>query len=151
MLAIFMLTMALAWALLRRLGAPPLMALTGVILAFSGYGLLYYRELLHHDAPGLLGVLLLLLAIAESKRSGHRRRRGLTLATLLAVSLGEGFPSLAVPGLWFLLEAAGILARRGQNMGGVRARLRAIARHRAPSRGMTRRACWPWRYFAARC
>ncbi len=109
--AIFILTMLLAWRLLRRLGAQPVPALVMVTLGFSGQMLLYYREMFDYEHASLLGMLLLLTAIVEEKHA--RRRRRLTLVTLLALSLGRGYASLAVLGLWFVLEATGILLRRG--------------------------------------
>ena len=126
--AIFVLTMLFAWLLLRRLGLSRLAALVGTTLAFSGYGLLYYRGAVHFDHPALLGMQILLYVIARVKLERRLRWRWLTLATLLAVSLGGGFVSLSIPGLWVLLEAAGILTQRGLSPG---QHLRAIITHDA--------------------
>ncbi len=126
--AIFVLTMLFAWLLLRRLGATPLAALVGVTLAFSGYGLLYYRAAVHFDHPALLGMQALLYIIARAKLERRQRWRWLTLATLAAVSLGGGFVSLSVLGLWAVLEAAGVLAQQGLTLAH---RLRAILMHDA--------------------
>ncbi len=126
--AIFVLTMLFAWRLLRRLGLSAVAALVGTTLAFSGYGLLYYRGAVHFDQPALLGMQILLYVIARVKLERRERWRRLTLATLLAVSLGRGFVSLSVPGLWVAMEAVGILAQRGLRPG---QRLRHILAHDA--------------------
>ena len=126
--AIYVLTMLLAWRLLRRLGAAPLPALVMVTLSFSGYMLLYYREMFDLEPPALAGMMLLLLAIASAGQARRPDWRWLTLATLVALGLGRGFVSFGVLGLWFALEATGIVARRGLTAG---ERLRALARHEA--------------------
>ena len=125
---IFILTMLFAWLLLRRLGLAPGAALVGVILAFSGHMLLFYREMIHFDQPALLGMMLLLYVIARVKLEGRERWRWLTVATLLAVSLGRGFLSLGVLGLWAAMEAAGLLWQGERPLA---LRLRDILRHDA--------------------
>ena len=125
---IFILTMLFAWLLLRRLGLAPAAALVGVILAFSGHMLLFYREMIHFDQPALMGMMLLLYAIARVKLEGRERWRWLALATLLAVSAGRGFLSLGVLGLWAAMEAAGLLWQRERPLA---LRLRGILRHDA--------------------
>ncbi len=110
--AIYVLTMLLAWCLLRRLGAKPLPALAGVTLTISGYWLLYYRELIHFDHPALAGMLLLLYIIARVKLERRERWRWLTVATLVAVSLGQAPVSLSVLGLWLAFETVSLLWQR---------------------------------------
>ena len=125
---IFMLTMLLAWRLLRRLGARPAPALVMVTLGFSGYMLLYYREMFDYEHASLLGMLLLLTVIAEEKQARRPRRRRLMLVTLLALTLGRGYTSLSVLGLWVVLEAADSLAQDGLT---AMQRLRGILTHQA--------------------
>ncbi len=125
---IFILTMLFAWLLLRRLGLAPGAALIGVILAFSGHMLLFYREMIHFDQPALMGMMLLLYAIARVKLERRERWRWLALATLVAVSAGRGFLSLGVLGLWAAMEAAGLLWQGERPLA---QRLRAIWRHDA--------------------
>lgn len=125
---IFILTMLLAWRLLRRLGARPVAALVMVTLSFSGYMLLYYREMFDYEHASLLGMLLLLTVIAEEKQARRPRWRRLTLVTLLVLTLGRGYASLSVLGLWVALEATGILLRGGLTPG---QRLRATLGHPA--------------------
>ena len=127
MLALFVLAMLLAWRLLRRLSAPPV-ALTAVTLGFSGYMLLYYREMVHFDQPALLGMLLLLYIIARVKLECRERWRWLTIVTLVVLGLGRSFVSLSVLGLWTAFEAAGLLWQRERPLW---QRLRAILAHDA--------------------
>lgn len=124
----FILTMLFAWLLLRRLGLAPGLALVGVTLSFSGHMLQFFREMIHFDQPALLGMMLLLYVIARAKLEGRERWRRLTVATLLAVSLGRGFLSLGVLGLWAAMEAAGLLWQGERPLA---LRLRAILRHDA--------------------
>ncbi|MCY4022496.1 MAG: hypothetical protein OXF32_03535 [Anaerolineaceae bacterium] len=125
---IFILTMLFAWLLLRRLGLAPGAALVGVIMAFSGHMLLFYREMIDTDHPALLVMLLLLYVIARVKLERRERWRWLTLATLLAVTVGRSFLSLGVLGLWAAMEAAGLLWQWEQPLA---LRLRAFLRHDA--------------------
>ena len=126
--AIFVLTMLFAWLLLRRLGVTRLAAMTAVTLGFSGFMLLYYREMIHFDQPALLGMLALLYIIARVKLERRKRWRWLTVATLVALSLGRGFASLSVLGLWAAFEVAGLLWQRERPL---RQRLRASLMHDA--------------------
>ena len=125
---IFILTMLLAWRLLRRLGARPVPALAMVTLAFSGTMLLYYRGMFDYEHASLLGMMLLLYGVAGFRQARRPRWRRLVLITLLALALGRGYASLGVLGLWALLESADILRQGGP---GPAQRLRAIAGHRA--------------------
>ncbi len=126
--AVFVLTMLFAWLLLWRLCGQRLLALTIIALTCSGYWLLYYRDMIHYDQPGLLGTMALLVFLADFKLKGRSRRRGLAGASLVAVGLGHAFPAFSVLGLWFVMEAAGILVRRGLSL---RERLSAIGTHEA--------------------
>ncbi len=126
--AVFVLTMLFAWLLLWRLSGQRLLALAIIALTFSGYWLLYYRDMIHFDQPGLLGTMVLLVFLADFKLKGRSRRRGLVGASLVAVGLGHAFPAFSVLGLWFVMEAAGIMVRRGLSL---RERLLAISTHEA--------------------
>ena len=128
MLFLFVLSMLFAWLLLRRLGLKSMAALAAVTLGFSGYQLLYYRELVDFSQPALFGMLLLLYVIARVKLERRTRWRWLTVATLVAVSLGRVPVSLSVLGLWAAFEAAGLLWQRERPL---RQRLRAILAHDA--------------------
>ena len=71
------------WLLLRRLGLKSMAALVAVTLGFSGYQLLYYREMVDFSQPALFGMLLLLYVIARVKLERRIRWRWLTVATLV--------------------------------------------------------------------
>ena len=114
--AVFVLTMLFAWLLLWRLSGQRLLALAIIALTCSGYWLLYYRDMIHFDQPGLLGTMVLLVFLADFKLKGRSRRRGLVGASLVAVGLGHAFPAFSVLGLWFVMEAAGIMVRRGLSL-----------------------------------
>ena len=126
--AIFVLTLLFAWLLLLRLSGQRLLALAIIALACSGYWLLYYRDMIHYDQPALLGMLVLLHTIARVKLEQRVRWRWLTVATLVAVSLGRSIASLSVLGLWAAFEAVGLLWQRERPL---RQRLRAILLHDA--------------------
>ena len=123
MLALFVLSMLFAWLLLRRLGATPLAALAAVALSCAAHWMLFFREMIDFDQAALAGMLALLYVIARVKLEGRKRWRWLTVATLVALSLGGGFVSLSVLGLWTALETAGLLWQREWPL---RQRLRAI-------------------------
>ncbi len=125
---IFVLTMLFAWLLLRRLGASLTAALAGTTLAFAGYGVLYFRGALHFDQPAMLGMLVLLWCIARASQTPAGNRRWLLPATLVALGMGRGFISLAVPGLWLALTAITVLRRPGLSAA---QRLRPIVAHDA--------------------
>ena len=128
MLFLFVLSMLFAWLLLRRLGLKSMAALAAVTLGFSGYQPLYYRELVDFSQTALFGMLLLLYIIARVKLERRTRWRWLTVATLVAVSLGRVPVSLSVLGLWAAFEAAGLLWQCERPL---RQRLRAILAHDA--------------------
>ncbi len=107
---IFLLTMAAAYLVLRQLSLPPVRSLTAAVLAVSSPYLLFYKDMVHYDQPALLGMLLLVLAIAWTKVNG--RRSFVYGATLLAISLGRGYASLVILVVWLVLEAIEVLRRR---------------------------------------
>lgn len=107
---IFLLTVGAAYFLLRRFSLSTMPALAATILAFSSPYLIFYKDMVHYDQPALLGMLLLMLAIAEFKRG--RRRYVVYLAAVLAVSLGRGYASLAVLFVWLGVDTLEVLARK---------------------------------------
>ncbi len=108
---IFVLTVVVAYLLLRKLSLTPLRALTACLLAVASPYLIFYKDMVHFDQPALLGMLVLILAIALQKINGQRYV--IYGATLLAVGLGRGYASLVVLLVWFALEAIEVLGRRG--------------------------------------
>ena len=107
---IFVATILLAFLSVQRLLENAVLALAITLLAFAGYNLIYYRDMIHYDQPALLGMMLLLYAIIVYKQGG--KRRWLYLSALVAVSIGRGYASFFILGLWFLWEAASLLLRR---------------------------------------
>lgn len=126
--AIFVVTLLLAYRLLRRLVKNPYLALAITLITASGYNLLYYRDMVHYDQPALMGMFLLLYAITVYKQEQRWRWRWLYIAALIAVSLGRGYASFFVLGPWFLIEALAILRQNGTTIG---QRTRQILRHDA--------------------
>ena len=123
----FLLTMSVAYKLVRLLMADRLLAMGITLLSFSSYALLQYKDMMHYDQPALLVMLVLVYAIARW-RQGARRWPWVLGAALLAVSVGRGYASFFVLGLWTLLETAERLAVARP----WRARLSQIIRQPAP-------------------
>ena len=108
---IFILTLAAAYLLVRRLVKHWAIALAAVVFAVSSQYLLFYKDMVHFDQPALLGFIFLIFVIADHMR---RANRSLLYGTaLLVVAMGRGYASIFVLGVWFLLEAGGILLRKG--------------------------------------
>jgi hypothetical protein len=101
---IFVLTMAAAYRVVRLFLDDRRLALGTVLLAFSSYYMLFYKDMVHYDQPALLGMTLLLWAIGRY-RAGRGARWHVYGAALLAVVMGRGYASFFVLGLWFLVEA----------------------------------------------
>jgi len=99
--------LVLLYAILRKLVPNTCIALAAASLALSGYFFAIYRDMVHFDQPAILGLLLLIYAIALYRIDG--KRLPLYLAALVAVSLGRGYASYAVMALWAALESFLIL------------------------------------------
>jgi hypothetical protein len=101
--AIYMATMLAAYLLLYVICQRRLAALTATILSMSSGYLLFYKDMVHYDQPALLGMLLLMLAIALAKFNGPRWI--VYPATIVAVSLGRGYASFSVLLVWLVVDA----------------------------------------------
>lgn len=99
---LFVVTMFLAYVILRRLGTDAPIALASVLFAFSGYFVAFYRDLVSVDLPAILGLFILLCGLSTYRRTG--KASFLYGAALVAASLGAGFSSLPALGLWALFE-----------------------------------------------
>lgn len=108
---IFVLTACAAYLLLRKLTGRPLPSLAATVLSFTSGYLLFYKDMVHFDQPALLGMIVLLYAIALHALDG--RRWPAYAGALLAVSLGRGYASLVTLALWWLMEAGRVLRRPG--------------------------------------
>lgn len=99
---VFVATMGLAFLVLRRLGYDRVRAATAVLLAFAGYYVTFYRDLVSGDLPAVLGMLLIVYGAARYRQEG--RVWALYAGAVAGVSLGFGYASLAALGLWAALE-----------------------------------------------
>lgn len=104
---IFVLTVLAAYLLIRKLTGRPIASMAVALASVSSPYLLFYKDMIHYDQPALLGVLILIYAIAMSKIDG--RRRWVFPAALVSVSLGRGYASFAVLGTWAFLETLPLL------------------------------------------
>lgn len=100
-------TLGIAFLLVNTWLQNRLLSLAAVLFAFSGWWLVFYKDMVHYDQPALLGSFLLLYAIARYQKT--QPSWGIYAAALVAVSLGRGYASFMVLGLWVLIEAAHIL------------------------------------------
>ncbi len=107
----FVATMFLAFLILRRVFGQPLVALAAVLFACSGFFLLYYKDMPHFDQPALLGNFLVLYAILRYRADGLRWP--VYLAAIVAVSLGRGYSTFPLLGLWALIEVIPRLRQPG--------------------------------------
>jgi len=103
------------------------LALAAALLAFSGYELVFYKDMVHYDQPALLGNLLVLVAIARFKLT-HARPWTVVAAGVIGVSLGRGYSTLVILGLWALWEFGVALTRREGTL-----RTRLLAGIRTPA------------------
>lgn len=99
---IYGLILLAAVALLIELQILPGVAVAAAALAGAGHYLVEYRDLIHYDQPALLGFMILLWAIARYKRANNRRV--VYVATILAVTMGRGYASFAILGVWWICE-----------------------------------------------
>jgi hypothetical protein len=97
---IYLATVGVAALLVHQLTGNRWRALAAALLAFSGYWLVFYKDMVHYDQPALFGNLLLLYAIARHRLGGVRWP--VYAAGLVAVSLGRGYSSYMIIGLWAL-------------------------------------------------
>ncbi|OGT27211.1 MAG: hypothetical protein A2Z17_04780 [Gammaproteobacteria bacterium RBG_16_66_13] len=107
---VFLLTVIVAYLLVRKLTGQTLASFAVAVASFSSPYLLFYKDMVHYDQPALLGILILIYAIALAKIDN--RRRVVYGAALLSVSLGRGYASYAVLATWVLLEALPLLRMR---------------------------------------
>ncbi|HET7009782.1 MAG TPA: hypothetical protein VFI11_03315, partial [Anaerolineales bacterium] len=111
--AVFVLTVVVAYLLLRKISGQTLASMVAAVLGVSSRYLLFYKDMVHYDQPALLGMLLLTLAIAVHKVDS--KKWPVYAATLTAVSLGRGYASISVLLVWLGLEALRILRERGMS------------------------------------
>jgi hypothetical protein len=104
---IFMLFM-----LARKLAGSAGPALAVALLCAANYVILFFKDMVHFDQPGLFGFLLAAYAAAVYWLDG--RDRPLYLFSLAAVSIGRGYCALAVLLLWVMMELVRTVAPAGR-------------------------------------
>ena len=127
--AIFLLTVVMAYVLVRNYVRNGFLALAIVLWSSSSFYLLYYKDMIHYDQPALLGLVGLLVAITLYKKNSPSlpAERGLGgevkfrlviyITTLIAVILGRGYASFFVLGVWFVVDAVQVLFNRNESTG----------------------------------
>ena len=111
MLGVFLLTVLVCQRLAALVLDDPVKATAAALLTTSGYYFMRYKDMVDFAQPGVLAMLILVLAIGRRLRDGRGDRHVLA-AAILAASVGAGLPSLAVAGIWFGCEALALAARR---------------------------------------
>src|SRR5262249_55211542 len=101
-------SLAVAFLLVRELAGDGGIAAGAALLTFSGWYFMFYKDMIHFEQPGLLGLLLVLLAILKYQRGGGRTL--LYVLALLAVSLGRGVVALSLLALWAAFDYTSVLA-----------------------------------------
>ena len=99
---IFLGILVISFLLVRKFIENKYLALSVVLICFSNFYLLYYKDMVHFDQPALLGFVLLLFCIAIYKLEG--KRKPLYWAAFISVGLGRGYASYAIMGLWVGIE-----------------------------------------------
>ena len=107
--------MFISFLLVNKLINKSLAALGIAILAVTSEYLLFYKDMIHFDQPGLLGFSILILAIALYKLDGMKYAP--YFAAIFAVSFGRGYASYAVLLTWFIVETTMILLEKKTGFG----------------------------------
>jgi hypothetical protein len=110
---IFLATLAVAFLLVREFTGDARIAAAAALLTFSGWYLMFYKDMIHFDQPGLFGLVLVLFAIIRYERTGGRKL--LYFSALAAISFGRGVVALSVLALWAALDYATTLAAAWPN------------------------------------
>ncbi|MEM6282777.1 MAG: hypothetical protein AAF787_11330 [Chloroflexota bacterium] len=112
--AVYVATLVVAGLLAYTLTGNRWRALAAVLLAFSGWWLVFYKDMIHYDQPALFGNFLLLLAIA--RYGPNQRVWPVYAAALIAVSLGRGYSSYMILALWTAWQLIAGIRKHGRGM-----------------------------------
>ena len=104
---IFIATVFISFLLVNKLIKNSLAALGIAILAVTSEYLLFYKDMVHFDQPGLLGFSILIFAVALYKLDDMKYPP--YIAAIFAVSFGRGYASYAVLLTWFLIETTAVV------------------------------------------
>ncbi|HKA31870.1 MAG TPA: hypothetical protein VKH64_01555 [Candidatus Binatia bacterium] len=110
---VFLATLAAAFLLVRELAGDSRVAAGAALLTFSGWYLMFYKDMIHFDQPGLFGLVLVLLAIVRYQRTGGRKI--LYISALAAISFGRGVVALSLLALWAAVDYVTALAAEWAN------------------------------------
>jgi hypothetical protein len=99
---VFLANIFISLMLINKLIQDKYLALAVVLVSFSNYFLLYYKDMVYFDPPALFGFIFLLYAIAVYKIDGQKRL--LYIAAFLSIALGRGYASYAIMILWVMME-----------------------------------------------
>ena len=122
---IMLLMMAAAYKVVRLFVVSRPLAAGITIFSFSSYPLLFYKDMMHFDQAAMVMMLVLIYAIARW-RQGQLRLAWLVAVALVAVSIGRGYASFFVLGLWAAFSA---LERVLTGDDSLPARLAGVVRH----------------------
>jgi hypothetical protein len=111
MLGIFLLTALVCQRLAMLVLEDPIKATAAALLTTSGYYFMRYKDMVDFAQPGVLAMLVLVLAIGRRLRDG-RGDRYVYAAAILAASVGVGLPSVAVAATWLACEVVALGADR---------------------------------------
>jgi hypothetical protein len=111
MLGVFLLTVLVCQRLAALVLEDRIKATAAALLTTSGYYFMRYKDMIDFAQPGVLAMLLLVLAIGRRLRDG-RGDRHVFAAAILAASVGVGLPSVIVAATWFACEVLALGARR---------------------------------------
>jgi hypothetical protein len=106
---VYALTLVAAAVLLVELGLPVEAAIAAAVLAGASATMVAFRDMVHFDQPALLGIVVLLWALARRKGGGSAAL--VAGVSAVAVMSGRGYASFAVLGLWWIFESASLLRK----------------------------------------
>jgi hypothetical protein len=111
MLGVFLLTVLVCQRIAALVLPDPVRATAAALLTVSGYYFMRYKDMIDFAQPGVLAMLVLVLAIGRRVRDG-RGDVQVFAAAILAATVGVGLPSALVAATWFACEALALGARR---------------------------------------
>ena len=99
----FVLCIVLTFLITNILIQDQIKSLTVTILSYSGYFWIYYKDMVHFDQPAVFGFLLTLYSVFRYRLMDGSKWQVL-ICSLIGVSLGRGYATYAILGLWIIFE-----------------------------------------------
>ena len=109
---VFLISMFIAFRLLMLFLDDKIKSLATVLIVFSCFYFLNYKDVPEPGQTGLAAWLLLLYSIAKYKKEGNKKL--LYFSSVIAPLFGVGFPSIFLLLLWQFIEFLQILRERGR-------------------------------------